>query len=95
MVIQSALFQDYVYLADGVPIHELPSNWLSNGEPWAEHAAHCWNYVLDAILCFADSTAEPEDGGPIKFEPKHVCNDFEALIQWAQQPELHHYNQWD
>lgn len=78
-------------LALGVPVDELPSNKLLEGRlTWNEHTAHCFNYVLDAILCFADSTSEggrPDQPGVVHMEAKHVCNDFQGLLNWAKQPE--------
>lgn len=84
------ILEDFVNLAHGVPVAKLPSNSiLEDRLTWSEHTAHCFNYILDALMCFADATAEGgrmEDPWVVHMEAKHVCNDFGALLRWAQEP---------
>lgn len=87
---QAIILEDFVNLGMGVPVDRLPSNSILKGRlTWAEHTAHCFNYVLDALMCFADSTAEggrPEEPWVVHMEAKHVCNDFDELLRWSQHP---------
>jgi len=58
---------------------------------WAEHKAHCFNYIRQALMCQADSTAEGHMPGNVHQIASqgvlHVCNDFGSLLDWAAQPE--------
>lgn len=58
---------------------------------WAEHTAHCFNNVRQALMCHADSTVEGHvDGNVQRITHEgvlHICNDFSSLLRWVSQPE--------
>lgn len=88
--LQSAILEDYGNLAQGKAVPQLPGSMKLEHLTWAEHSAHCFNYVFDAIRCFADSTAEggsPGEPTVVHRTAAHVCNDFDALLAWSRQPE--------
>ncbi|PVH96868.1 hypothetical protein DM02DRAFT_631615 [Periconia macrospinosa] len=50
------------------------------------HSAHCFNSIREGLMCLADGTSLGAGESPYKVADKgkfHVCNDFDALIQWA------------
>jgi hypothetical protein len=54
-------------------------------EKVAHHGAHCFEYLRQAIMCAADTTLEGEtDAGPGEGS-QHVCTDYEALLEWANE----------
>ncbi|PQE16815.1 2OG-Fe(II) oxygenase protein [Rutstroemia sp. NJR-2017a BBW] len=87
----TSILEDFVLLAGGVPKEELPGYHSGVTLTWEEHKAHCFNYVRQALMCFADSTAEGHiEGDPHRVADHgvmHVCNDFDALLAWSKEPE--------
>ncbi|KAL1640934.1 hypothetical protein SLS58_006550 [Diplodia intermedia] len=72
----------------GVPGH--PSTKKALGP----HITHCFDFIRQALVCFADATLEPfleEDG--VTLQPRgssgwgvtHQCRNFDALVDWAQE----------
>ncbi|OMP82637.1 hypothetical protein BK809_0006947 [Diplodia seriata] len=72
----------------GVPGH--PSTKKALGP----HITHCFDFIRQALVCFADATLEPfleEDG--VTLQPRgssgwgvtHKCRNFDALVDWAQE----------
>ncbi|GJD02388.1 hypothetical protein ColKHC_11213 [Colletotrichum higginsianum] len=53
-----SILEDFGLLAAGVPKNQLPGYSSGVTLTWEEHKAHCFNYVRQALMCFADSTAE-------------------------------------
>ncbi|RVD89735.1 uncharacterized protein DFL_000728 [Arthrobotrys flagrans] len=52
-------------------------------EEVAHHAAHCFNYIRQGLMCSADSTLEGKtDEGPGEGS-EHECVDYDALLEWA------------
>ncbi|KAK1729601.1 uncharacterized protein BDZ83DRAFT_568131 [Colletotrichum acutatum] len=87
----TSILEDFGLLAAGVPKEELPGYHSGVTLTWEEHKAHCFNYVRQALMCFADSTAEGHiDGDTHRVADHgvmHVCNDFDALLAWSKEPE--------
>ncbi|OLN97970.1 putative prolyl 4-hydroxylase 10-like protein 2 [Colletotrichum chlorophyti] len=87
----TSILEDFGLLAAGVPKDQLPGYNAGVTLTWEEHKAHCFNYVRQALMCFADSTAEGHiEGDPHRVADHgvmHVCNDFDALLAWSRQPE--------
>ncbi|KAK1691600.1 hypothetical protein BDP55DRAFT_542395 [Colletotrichum godetiae] len=87
----TSILEDFGLLAAGVPKEELPGYHGGVTLTWEEHKAHCFNYVRQALMCFADSTAEGHtEGDPHRVADHgvmHVCNDFDALLAWSKKPE--------
>ncbi|KAK1951986.1 hypothetical protein LY78DRAFT_594554 [Colletotrichum sublineola] len=87
----TSILEDFGLLADGVSKEALPSYYSGVTLTWEEHKAHCFNYVRQALMCFADSTAEGHiEGDPHRVADHgvmHVCNDFDALLAWSKEPE--------
>ncbi|KAF3915341.1 hypothetical protein AA313_de0205100 [Arthrobotrys entomopaga] len=49
----------------------------------AHHTAHCVNYLLQGIMCSADTTLEGKtEAGPGEGS-EHECVDYEALLNWS------------
>ncbi|KAK6222045.1 transposase [Colletotrichum tabaci] len=86
-----SILEDFGLLAAGVPKNQLPGYSSGVTLTWEEHKAHCFNYVRQALMCFADSTAEGHmDKDPHRVADRgvmHVCNDFDSLLAWSRQPE--------
>lgn len=78
-------------LQAGIPREELPGAHDGVVLTWAEHKAHCFNYIRQSLMCHADSTAEGHMEGNVRRVADqgvlHICNDFGALLDWAAQPE--------
>jgi hypothetical protein len=53
-------------------------------EKVAHHAAHCFEYLRQAIMCSADTTLEGKTGEPGEGS-MHECVDYEALLGWANE----------
>jgi hypothetical protein len=54
-------------------------------EEVAHHAAHCFNYLRQGIMCSADTTLEGKtDAGPGEGS-EHECTDYDALLKWANE----------
>ncbi|KAK1510459.1 uncharacterized protein CCOS01_15290 [Colletotrichum costaricense] len=87
----ASILEDFGLLAAGVPKEELPGYHSGVTLTWEEHKAHCFNYVRQALMCFADSTAEGHIEGDTHrvadHGVMHVCNDFDALLAWSKEPE--------
>ncbi|TEY43157.1 hypothetical protein BOTCAL_0377g00060 [Botryotinia calthae] len=87
----TSILEDFGLLAAGIPKEELPGYHSGVTLTWEEHKAHCFNYVRQALMCFADSTAEGHiEGDPHRVADHrvmHVCNDFDALLAWSKEPE--------
>ncbi|EXF78032.1 hypothetical protein CFIO01_04378 [Colletotrichum fioriniae PJ7] len=87
----TSILEDFGLLAAGVPKEELPGYHSGVTLTWEEHKAHCFNYVRQALMCFADSTAEGHIEGDTHrvadHGVMHVCNDFDALLAWSKEPE--------
>ncbi|KAK0378840.1 hypothetical protein CLIM01_03811 [Colletotrichum limetticola] len=87
----TSILEDFGLLATGVPKEELPGYHSGVTLTWEEHKAHCFNYVRQALMCFADSTAEGHIEGDTHrvadHGVMHVCNDFDALLAWSKEPE--------
>ena len=51
------------------------------------HASHCFNYLRQSIMCYADPTLEGVvDGGPLDGSgQRHVCKDREELLAWYEE----------
>ncbi|KAJ0124055.1 hypothetical protein J7T55_012528 [Diaporthe amygdali] len=54
-----------------------------------EHIIHCFNYVRQTLMCFADATTEghgyEDPDGPV-IGVDHMCRDYHALRSWADEP---------
>ncbi|GME43824.1 hypothetical protein BKCO1_25000117 [Neofusicoccum parvum] len=72
----------------GVPGHPSTKKLLG------PHITHCFDFIRQALMCFADPTLEPflmEDG--VTLQPRgssgwgvtHQCRDFNALVDWSQE----------
>ena len=55
-----------------------------------DHMKHCWDYLRQALLCYADDTLEPlrEEGRPDLpgvngWGVEHKCRDFDELMRWT------------
>ncbi|KAJ3167453.1 hypothetical protein HDU88_002375 [Geranomyces variabilis] len=63
---------------------------LAGGNDMADHVAHCFNYVRDAILCGADITLEEprrREGDQLVVNGKgmlHTCKDWTLIYKAAQ-----------
>ena len=60
-----------------------------------EHLAHCFDYLRQGIMCAADSTLEgnnstPETGDITPWGSTHVCNNFDAVREWAEENRAEH-----
>lgn len=85
-----AILEDHANLALGRSIEDLPWNVRLKYNTWEEHTAHCFNYLFDAVRCFADNTAEggkPGEPNVVHRTAAHVCNDFDSLLSWSREPE--------
>jgi hypothetical protein len=49
----------------------------------AHHSSHCFSYLMQGIMCSADTTLEGEtDAGPGEGS-EHECKDYEKVLEWA------------
>ncbi|KAK6608117.1 hypothetical protein H4I95_03497 [Botrytis cinerea] len=70
----TSILEDFGLLAAGIPKEELPGYHSGVTLTWEEHKAHCFNYVRQALMCFADSTAEGHiEGDPIAWLIMGLC----------------------
>jgi hypothetical protein len=52
-------------------------------EEVAHHSSHCFSYLMQGIMCSADTTLEGEtDAGPGEGS-EHECKDYEKVLGWA------------
>jgi hypothetical protein len=83
--------EDFGMLQAGYSRQQVEDNFGGKYFTWAEHIAHCFNNVRQALMCHADSTVEGHVEGNVGRITHngvlHICNDFEALMDWAAQPE--------
>ncbi|KAK1456508.1 hypothetical protein CCUS01_09955 [Colletotrichum cuscutae] len=53
------------------------------------HLGHCWDFVRQAIQCRADTTVEwqvsDELSGSLGWGYQHQCDDYDALLAWAEE----------
>ncbi|ORY17589.1 hypothetical protein BCR34DRAFT_22113 [Clohesyomyces aquaticus] len=54
-------------------------------EEVAHHAAHCFNYIRQGIMCAADTTLEGKTGDGPGEGSEHECTDYDALLEWANE----------
>ncbi|KAI0512810.1 hypothetical protein F5B22DRAFT_648402 [Xylaria bambusicola] len=51
----------------------------------AHHSAHCFDYLRQSIMCAADTNLEGETEAGPGWGSDHVCTDYDALLQWANE----------
>ncbi|KAF2096000.1 hypothetical protein NA57DRAFT_78771 [Rhizodiscina lignyota] len=51
----------------------------------AEHAAHCFDYLRQSIMCDADVTLEGNNSAGPGWGSTHVCKDFESIQRWGNE----------
>ncbi|KAJ3052070.1 hypothetical protein HK097_006917 [Rhizophlyctis rosea] len=53
----------------------------------AHHSVHCFDYIRQALICNADVSLEgkPEKDTERGWGHKHVCTDYEKLLEWANE----------
>jgi len=57
----------------------------------AHHAAHCFDYIRQSIMCAADTSLEGKtDAGP-GWGSKHECTDYDLLLSWANKHTVYKY----
>ncbi|PYH98058.1 hypothetical protein BO71DRAFT_480605 [Aspergillus ellipticus CBS 707.79] len=59
----------------------------------AAHLMHCWDYLRQTVMCFADTALEwipapPNDKGSTGWGFGHQCHDFDAISDWAEENRL-------
>jgi hypothetical protein len=95
---QTSILEDFALLSTGVPASQLPGYSSGVILSWEEHKAHCFNYVRQALMCFADPTTEGRaEDNPHRVAESgviRVCNDFEGLLDWDTQPDRKLPNTW-
>ncbi|KAH8745219.1 hypothetical protein F5883DRAFT_439155 [Diaporthe sp. PMI_573] len=61
-----------------------------------DHVLHCFDFLRQEVMCLGDTALEGADeytiaqgkpGGTLGWGSKHVCNDWDALHQWAVENE--------
>lgn len=85
----TAILRDFGRMRFGVPLQTLQQGF--EVITWEEHIAHCFDYIRETLMCFADSTAEghmPNAPDRVALSGvQHVCNDFNGLVEWTSAPE--------
>jgi hypothetical protein len=51
-----------------------------------EHTIHCFNYLRQSLQCLADGTLEDESIESHGRGVLHVCNNYDSLVDWIQDP---------
>ncbi|KAH8821805.1 hypothetical protein F5884DRAFT_867973 [Xylogone sp. PMI_703] len=51
-----------------------------------EHTVHCFNYLRQSLECLADGTLEDESIEAHGNNVMHVCNNYNALVDWIKDP---------
>lgn len=54
-------------------------------EEVAHHAAHCFDYIRQGIMCAADTTLEGQTEAGPGWGSKHECKDYDAVLKWANE----------
>jgi Mycotoxin biosynthesis protein UstYa len=49
----------------------------------AHHAAHCFDYIRQSIICNADTSLEGRTEAGPGWGSKHECKDYDAILAWA------------
>ncbi|EJP63462.1 uncharacterized protein BBA_07638 [Beauveria bassiana ARSEF 2860] len=63
------------------------------GQVSSAHLMHCFDYLRQTIMCFADTTLEwlpapPKDIGSTGWGFEHKCRDFDAISRWVEDNRL-------
>ncbi|KAH8721154.1 Oxidase ustYa [Beauveria bassiana] len=63
------------------------------GQVSSAHLMHCFDYLRQTIMCFADTTLEwlpapPKDMGSTGWGFEHKCRDFDAISRWVEDNRL-------
>ncbi|PMB73678.1 hypothetical protein BM221_001102 [Beauveria bassiana] len=63
------------------------------GQVSSAHLMHCFDYLRQTIMCFADTTLEwlpapPRDTGSTGWGFEHKCRDFDAISRWVEDNRL-------
>ncbi|KAK3393280.1 hypothetical protein B0H63DRAFT_457892 [Podospora didyma] len=51
----------------------------------AHHAAHCFDYIRQALMCAADTSLEGLTKAGPGWGSEHVCKDYDAVLKWANE----------
>lgn len=69
----------------------LPSRSLTSPhrQEIAHHSTHCLDYLLQSILCSADTTLEGETADGPGWGSEHECRDVDAIREWANERDVY------
>ncbi|KAK4560438.1 hypothetical protein LTR86_005634 [Recurvomyces mirabilis] len=65
------------------------------GEDPADHLAHCFDYLRQAIMCHGDTALEglqttfgPDVGGSDGWNTQHVCKRYDEVYKWLEEKRI-------
>lgn len=90
-ICKTALLENFGMLQAGFSRAQLEAAYGGKYLTWPGHIAHCFNRVRQSLMCHADSAVEGHIDGNERLITHdgvlHICNDFNALKNWAEEPE--------